>query len=170
MIHLPNDYQVNPPGAVQPPYAPVTNPAVPPQGALPDSEQQLGAGFGSVALEPLPDGSNPTGGTVDLSATLPPLDNTPQPLQVSDAAAEALGITGFTGNNVNTDISFDATNENQLAFLNSDPLGGDIYTTTENSDPGLVNLGTSLADYSIPDGGNFVASNNAGGNYEDFLT
>lgn len=173
VIHLEDGYQVLPPGAVEPNYGPKTNPLYPPQGALPETEQEIGAGFGSVALVPLPDGTNPTDGTIDLGATLPSLDVVPPTFEVSDAAAAALGVVGWNGNtNVNTDFSFDATNENQLAFVNADPLGTDTYSTTQNSDPGLVNLGTSLADFNIPtDGGNFVASNDLdGGNYQDFLS
>lgn len=164
------------------PYDPVTNPS----SFLPGSEQELGVSGDSVALVPLPDENTPTdpAGTVDLGATLPSLDrigdlgatlpsfdiNNLQQMHVDDEAAAALGIVGYTGNAEPVPFSFGDTSESQLAFTNSDPLGGDTFSTTNNQDPGLVGLGTTLADFSNPDGDNFVASNNFGVGYEDFLS
>ena len=167
-LRLPPGFQTLP-DYLPRPYEPVTNPS----SLLPASDQELGTGGDSVALVPLPDENTLTSldGTVDWGTNLPSLDGTPQEVQVSDAGAEALGLTGFTSNFDETALSPGVTDENLLAFTNSDPLGGDTFSTTDNVGSGFVALGGSLDDSNIPaDDGNFVASNDVDGNYEDFYS
>lgn len=169
-LRLPPGFQT-PPEIVPKPYDPVTNPL---SSFLPESDQELGTGGESVALVPLPDENTLANldGTVDWGTNLPSLGEDLKEVQVSDAAAEALGLTGFTSNFDETAFLPGVTDENILAFTNTDPLGGDSFSTINNVDSGFVALGGSLDDFSIPvdDGSSFVASNTIDGNYEDFYS
>lgn len=120
-----------------------------PFGSLPGSEQETDGE--SVALVPLPDDNTTTDltGTTDLGITLPSIDDPSQIAQLTQGIADGTGFTGFNDNTEITAFSPGVTDENLLAFANSDPLGSDTFSLTNSQEVGDVALGGSLDDFSL---------------------